>query len=432
MSKSIWLLCAAIVTTAFGCAEQTTTTDPASASADEQLAIDRSGKPGHSPAACGQPARTPGQILWQRQIVGGNHVIADAQGNTIYTTDPGIVKLDAAGNRVFAFPFGDVVATDADGNIYVAGVFTTRIDLGTGVMYPTNNNDVFLAKLSPSGKHIFAKQSLCSADVLPGVNMLLSIAVAADGRIALSGMTIGTVVLDDTGRLIYQRNFPGQVAFDSTGNLVLGFRFGGDGFQQLAPGVYIQGGASYASTAIVKYDRAGTYLSHFVLERAAIASLALDAADNISFTAEFVETMTLFGQTLTVPVSLPYPAGVQFGAVAVRLDASYNLIWAQQLNSFNGSIRTASMLSGMGGMALNQYGDLIVSSNEPVLNREPYAIPTLAQYAAPTGATLLSVGARANGFGLGVAVDACANIFYASVQYTPSATRLLEKIAAQR
>jgi len=285
-------------------------------------------------------------------------------------------------------------------------------------------------KLSATGELIYAKQGLCSANVLPGVNSLLSIAVAADGRIALSGMTIGAVVLDATGKLIFQEPYAGQVAFDSNGNLVVGIRFGGQ--LQLAPDVIVQGGTNYTSTVIVKYDSANRYVSHFQLDRAAIVSLALDADDDIFFVAEFVEMMTLFGQVLDVPVALPYPAGVQFGSIAVRLDASYGVSWAKELDPFNGSVRTASMLSGMGGMAINGVGDVIVSSNAVVLDSAPYASATLVQLNASSGAPLLSVGAHATGFGRGVASDGCGSIYFASVQYTPDATTLLQKIAAPR
>jgi hypothetical protein len=375
--------------------------------------------------ACGAQTLPPGAIAWQREIVGGAHVAVTAAGEVAYTTDPGVVALDAAGSRLFAFPHGDVVATDAAGDVFVAGVFTQPIDIGGRTLEPTNGNDVFIVKLSPSGDILFVQQGLCTANIMPGVNTLTSIAVAADGRIALAGMTFGAVVLDATGELIFQAPFARDVAFDSTGDLVIGFTFGGSGSLELAPGVVLQGSPDFGTIAIEKLDAAGSYVSHVTLAGASIDGLAVDAKDHIAFIGEFVGTMTLYGQALREPVALPFPAGTQFGSIAVVLDASYQKVWAEEINPFNSTF-------AVGGLALNQLGDVIVSSNFPETIAAPYSVPTLAQYSAGAGGVLLSEGARANGFGLGVAADACAGIYVATVQYTPLATTLLQKIIGER
>ena len=439
MKKTLWL-CAAIAGLAIGCATNSGS-DVAQPSGGDDGSGDGGGGvtgggggPGSLvPASCPAPKVGPGEREWQSFILtGGLHLVADAQGGLIYTTDPGIVKLDQNARTVFSFASGDVVAVDAGGNIYVAGVFTAPLDVGRGEMTPVNGNDVFLAKLSPAGEILFVRQGLCTANILPGQDSLLGIAVAPDGRIAISGSTFGVVVLDQDGELSFQERYAGLISFDSKGNLVVGVTFGGDGLFQLAPDVFFQGSADYGTIVIAKYDRAGNYISHFSLAQAAITGLALDGGDNIALIGEFVGSMNLFGQELSEPVSLPFPQGTQFGAIAVRLNSAYGVIWAEEINPFNASVRTDAMFSAMGGLAVNQFGDLIVSSNFVTPTRVPYANPTLAQYNEAMGGTLLGRGGVTAGYGLGVAEDACGNIYQASVQYIAGPVSVLEKIRAER
>ena len=435
MVKTSWL-CAAIATVAIGCAAQGTRSDDVdqpggSGSAGSGPTSNDNGSGSTASGDCTVHAQPPGSIQWERTINGGTHVIVDTQGAVIYTTDPGIVKIDADGNRVFAFGFGDVVTADARGNIYVAGVLAQPITVG-GTNYDPVNGNILIVELSPAGDVLFATQDLCNANMLPGETQVISIAVAGDGRIAISGGTIGVVVLDAQGLLVFQTPYAGHVAFDANGDLIVGMGFGGSGQLQLAPGVFLQGSADFSSTAIVRYDTSGNYVAHYELDQAAIEDLAIDATGHIAFIASFIDTMNLYGQTLSAPSALPFPEGAQAGAIAVRLDASFAVVWAEQINPFNLAVRTPAMFSAMGGLAVNAFGDLIVSSNFPTPTGVPYALPTLAQYSAPAGGVLLSEGARTTGFGLGVAEDACGNIYFASVQYTPNATTLLDKIVAER
>jgi len=335
------------------------------------------------------------------------------------------------GRLGFVHTLGEVLAADAAGNVYVAGVISQPIALG-GTSYDPLNGNILIVELSAAGDLLFATQDLCNANVLSGETQLFSIAVAADGRIALSGGTIGVVVLDARGLLVFQTPYAGHVGFEANGDLLVGMIYGGSGQLQLAPGVFLQGSADYSSTAIVRYDATGNYVAHYSLEQAAIEDLAVDASGHISFIASFIDTMDLYGQILRVPTALPFPQGAQAGAIAVRLDASFAVVWAVQTNPFNLDVRTPVMFSAMGGLAVNAYGDLLVSSNFPTPSGAPYALPTLTQYSASAAGVLLSEGARATGFGLGVAEDACGNIYFASVQYTPNATTLLQKIVAER
>src|SRR6185503_4176007 len=110
--------------------------------------------------------------------------------------------------------FGSVVATDRDGNAYIAGAFTAPLDVGLGVMEPEGNVDVFVAKLDAHGDVVFARPLRLCGD---GVQ---SIAVDRTGRIAVSGREMGTAVLAPSGELELVLALSGQVGFSSHGDLI--------------------------------------------------------------------------------------------------------------------------------------------------------------------------------------------------------------------
>src|SRR5438874_2410704 len=99
---------------------------------------------------------------------------------------------------------GEILMRTSKSSCWPCAVAAT-IDLGAGAMTPMGNIDVFVAKLSASGKLIFAKQlGLCGDGVQ-------SLAVDRTGRIAISGTVMGTVVLDAQGELEQSFAFSGFV-----------------------------------------------------------------------------------------------------------------------------------------------------------------------------------------------------------------------------
>jgi hypothetical protein len=78
-------------------------------------------------------------------------------------TDAFVVKLDSGGMVEWAqrfgdeeAQFGDDVAIDADGNILLTGRFQGIIDFGGGPLLSAGSEDVFVAKLTADGTHLFS------------------------------------------------------------------------------------------------------------------------------------------------------------------------------------------------------------------------------------------------------------------------------------
>ena len=81
-----------------------------------------------------------------------------------------VAKLDRGGGYLWAKSFGGFtscsvcgqggsVAVDAAGNIVVTGVFDGSIDFGGATVTTTaSNTSMFLAKLDPSGEHVWSKE----------------------------------------------------------------------------------------------------------------------------------------------------------------------------------------------------------------------------------------------------------------------------------
>ena len=121
-------------------------------------------------------------------------------------TDAFVAKLDANGTPVWSRRFGGqgsefvyAVAVDPTGNILLAGNFTGTVDFGSGSpLTSAGPSDVFVAKLDASGAPIWARSS---GDAQGST----ALAVGADGSVVLAGYFSGTV------------NFGGGPALTSAG-----------------------------------------------------------------------------------------------------------------------------------------------------------------------------------------------------------------------
>ena len=181
---------------------------------------------------------TSGNYIWAKTFGGtsfdaGFSITVDASGNvytsgsfqgtadlnpgmgaTNYTsegyTDIFIQKLDAFGNFIWAYSFGDFyidlgnsVTVDVSGNVYTIGYFTGTIDFdpgeGTTNLVSTVNQDIFVQKLDASGNFIWAYTFGGSNDDFGN-----SITVDALGNVYTTGAFENTVDFDpgaDTANL---------------------------------------------------------------------------------------------------------------------------------------------------------------------------------------------------------------------------------------
>ena len=162
-----------------------------------------------------------GNFIWARNFSGADYetafsVAVDISGNVFVTGtfdgtsdfDPGsgvnnltsagfqdifVAKLNASGNFVWAHQLGSVaddygnsVAVDATGNLYLAGYFQTTVDFnpgaGTNALTSFGENDIFVAKFDPSGNFVWVNR-MGGADF----DYAYSVDVDATGNICTTG-----------------------------------------------------------------------------------------------------------------------------------------------------------------------------------------------------------------------------------------------------
>lgn len=114
---------------------------------------------------------------------GGAPVVCDpnpTQGTEVWAKAAG----DASGQN------GISVATDAAGNVFVAGAFSGSITFGATTLTSAGAADAFIAKLDPSGNAVWAKRF---GDAK--AQSALAVAVDTNGFVIVAGFFLGTINL---------------------------------------------------------------------------------------------------------------------------------------------------------------------------------------------------------------------------------------------
>jgi len=219
-----------------------------------------------------------GAWMWSKTIGGygydqGNAIAADASGNVFVTgyigvsaigvnfgggalysaggSDVFLVKYSAAGAHLWSKRFGSTgndtgfaVKTDAAGNVFLAGSFEGTVDFGGGALTsvsPPGYGDIFVAKYSASGTHIWSKRFGG-----PGGSRAYGLAVDSSGDVVVTGKFQSTINFggstftsagsDD----IYLTKLSG-----ATGGHLWSKQFGSTG-QDIATGVAVDSGGNFA------------------------------------------------------------------------------------------------------------------------------------------------------------------------------------------
>ncbi|NUQ75039.1 MAG: hypothetical protein HUU21_15925 [Polyangiaceae bacterium] len=134
----------------------------------------------------------------------GNVIVAGAMKGTVdfgggpITSPPNgayfVTKMDAGGKHLWTKLFGEStdqsisVNTDADGNVLIACSSSAKIDFGGGFLYGAGSSDVFIAKLSNDGDHLWSN---VFGDA--GYDRVSSIGVSSQNTIVIAGDFSGTI-----------------------------------------------------------------------------------------------------------------------------------------------------------------------------------------------------------------------------------------------
>lgn len=296
-----------------------------------------------------------GNIFTTGDFVGQADLDLDSSNMDSYAPSPNdmnifISKLDASGNSVWFQTLGGIqpdsgraIALDSSGNVYVAGMFSDVLIVGTNpIINSQGSTDVFLVKLDSSGSFEWVKT------------------IGGTDR-----DEVGDITLNPAGDIFLTGNFRGNADFDpgagveqfsgvtnddifvlklnSIGNFVAVTKFGSSSNDQgrgisldSAGRIYVLG--NYASNTA----NPRAILTSFNTDVASARwtkliggdllnqgnSIAIDTNNNILMTGMFQNTL-YFGETETTLVS---PSDSR-SAYVIKADSNGELIWAKDLRS---------------------------------------------------------------------------------------------------
>lgn len=242
--------------------------------------------------------------IWSKQLPnpGGETLLAlsaDPQGNVIFAgelakssiagLDTVVTKLDPNGESLWTRQFGSGnpqqasgieqtqrVATDAEGNVFIAGLFNGNLNLGGPPLFSPAASTVFLAKLDPSGTTLWSQRLL-----MANAQTRVDIATGPLGEVVVVGGFEGTtsagadmltsagsrdvfvVEVDSGGKVLWTRRFgdadfqsANGAAIDGEGNVLVTGNFGGTLDLGGAPLHAIDGAQAF----VAKLDSHGTTL----------------------------------------------------------------------------------------------------------------------------------------------------------------------------
>jgi len=335
-----------------------------------------------------------------------------------------ITKLDAAGNFVWAKQAGSTstdvgwaIAVDATGNQYVTGYFSGTayfggIELSTGANY---NDNIFIAKLSPDGNFLWAKQAGgLSSDYGYGITVDASgncyltgqaVAPANFGAITLNGSNnIFVTKMDTDGNFLWAKqcgNVNGgrghKIKVDPSGNIYLTGEFQSTG----TFGDINLTSAGSADAFVAKMNPAGEFIwaknagGQFADQA---YDLGLDANGNIYFTGNFQGTAT-FGTTNLL-------AADQDDIFVSKLDNNGNFLWAKSFGSYDTDCGNAITVSASGTSFVTGYFTGTVAFGTTNLTTAGYKDIFVAKLnSAGTVMAAKSAGGQYNDNGMSIAAN---------------------------
>jgi Fibronectin type III domain len=265
-------------------------------------------------------------------------------------------RFGAAGNDL-----GEGVAVDADGNVIVVGSFEQTVNFGGGARTSAGGWDVFVAKYSPAGAHLWSMRFGASE---------------SDGGTA--------VVADANGNVIVGGTFMHTVSF------------GGPALTTSR--------AAVTDLFLAKYSPDGTHLwsRSFQSDRKGeVAAVAVDGAGNVALTGFFEGSVSFGGATL-------WSIQSSRDAFVAKLSAAGTHLWSRSFGDVVADQGMGVAVDGSGNVLVTGVFGGVVDFGGGVLQADAAGDVFVAKYAAPSGAHLWSRawgGNLSTDTGAGIATD---------------------------
>lgn len=269
---------------------------------------------------------------------------------------------------------GYSVATDASGNCYVAGGFSSdTIIFGNTQLYNLANNmlgnfmDMFLVKYDPNGNVLWAKSAggiqpdvaySVTVDVNGGVLVVgyFNDLTITFGSTTLSNADIFIVKYDASGNVLWAKSPTGysggtatSVSTDAQGNCYVGGKFTTPTLT-FGSTTLTNSGNSTTDAFLAKYDSNGNVLwavSGGGVDDESIDAVVTDLAGNTYAAGKYFSGAIAFGSTTLNNTSFNF-----CDLFLVKYDASGNLLWAKKAGGLYNDQATSVCLDGAGNCYL--------------------------------------------------------------------------------
>ena len=337
-------------------------------------------------------------------------------------------QLGGAGSTAVSYS----TAVDGSGNVIVTGVFWGTVNLGGGNVTSAGGSDIFVAKYSPTGAHIWSKRFGAASD-----DVAQSVAVDAAGNVIVAGSFKGTVNFGGNALTAYYNGFGTAttdafvVKFDGSGNQVWSKSFGSFGndvaysvatdanSNVIVAGTFYGrvdvGGATLASTNdsgdmfLAKYAPAGTLIwaNRFGDSGTDNANgVAVDTNGNIFLTGAFTGSVDFGGGALTST------GGTD--VVLAKYTAAGQHVWSKRFGDTGQDVGYSVAAAPNGDVAITGYFQGTVNFGGGVVTTHGSLDTFVVRY-SPAGTHLWSFGLGGTNAdeGFDIAMDLGGNVIVA-------------------
>lgn len=241
--------------------------------------------------------------------------------NGVPSTGQLLLTMGFAGTTFSDSVYSRGIAVDGGGNFVVAGYFTGALNCGGGVLTSAGDDDIFLAKYTASGSHIWSKRFGAL-----GTDEAFGVAVDSTGNIYVVGVFYGTfdfgagnitsvgnadlfvAKFTSAGSCLWSKGFGSSgnefgltIAVDKADNVVFSGYYG-----LFGAGVDFGGGtlpfAGGRDIALVKYSASGAHIWSKAIGGTGSdtpVAVATDNGTNVIVTGQFQNTVNFGGGPLT-------------------------------------------------------------------------------------------------------------------------------------
>ncbi len=342
------------------------------------------------------------------------------------------------------------VSVDANGNVFIAGVFnSSTLAFGSTTLINAGNTNQFIAKYDANGNMLWAK-SVGGTSVITA----LSVCVDASGNVFLTGdftspITFGSNTLsnpgsadvyiakyDTNGNVLWAKSAGGigddfgrSLSTDSSGNVFLTGTYASStitfGSTTLTNAANISNNSFITNIFLVKYDTNGNVLwaKSSIGTHEDQGSISVDGGGNVILTGTYSSPMITLDTITLINVD---SSGSNYEVFIAKYNATGNVLWAKSAGGTSSGESNSARTDAVGNVfvAGTFGGSNITFGSTTLINAGSVGSDAFIAKYDPSGNVLWakSAGGTDTDRGSSVSADACGNVFFTGLFDSPNIT----------